>query len=59
MARHIGDALNALLDAEALTPEHVLSHHQAREAIRDLMQLAGRRAPEELRDLARRAAAAP
>ncbi len=57
--RHVGDATTALLRAEELTPEMVRGHLKARETIRDLLQLTGRRAPEELIQLADRAAAAP
>jgi transcriptional regulator with XRE-family HTH domain len=52
--RHIGDAVAALLDAERLAPELVQANGLAREAIRDLLILAGRRPPSELVDLARR-----
>jgi hypothetical protein len=55
--RHIGDATDALLAAEKLAPEDVRGHHQTREAIGDLLHLAGRRASQELRDLAGRTAA--
>lgn len=52
--RHIGDAVAALLDAERLAPEQVQTHVFAREAVRDLLSQAGRRAPQELLELARR-----
>jgi transcriptional regulator with XRE-family HTH domain len=57
--RHVGEATTALLRAEQVAPEQVRAHHLARETIRDLMQLAGRRASDELTHLARRAAATP
>ncbi len=57
--RHVGDATTALLDAEQLAPEMVHGHARARETIRELVQLTGRRAPEELTRLAQRAAATP
>ena len=52
--RHVGDAVAALLDAEHLAPEQVETHVLAREVVSDLLNLAGRRAPSELIDLARR-----
>ncbi len=52
--RHVGEATAALLEAETLAPEQIRDHHSAREVIRDLIQLAGRRVPETLRDLADR-----
>jgi tetratricopeptide (TPR) repeat protein len=57
--RHIGEATAALLSAEQIAPEQVRAHHLARDTIRDLLQLVGRRAPDELQLLARRAAATP
>jgi transcriptional regulator with XRE-family HTH domain len=57
--RHVGDATTALLEAEQLAPEMVRGHARARETIRDLVQLSGRRALDELTELAQRAAAAP
>ncbi|MFI7585926.1 helix-turn-helix domain-containing protein [Spongisporangium articulatum] len=57
--RHTGEALNALLQAEAQAPEQTYTHVLARQLIRDLLALAGRRAPEELVELARRSAALP
>ncbi|MDQ4032740.1 MAG: transcriptional regulator, partial [Actinomycetota bacterium] len=57
--RHVGDATAALLDAEQLAPEMVHGHARARETIRELVQLTGRRTPEELIRLAQRAAANP
>ncbi len=55
--RHIGDAVAALLEAEAQSPEQVQTNALAREALRDLLGLAGRRATPELLDLARRTGA--
>ncbi|WP_392962885.1 helix-turn-helix domain-containing protein [Streptomyces sp. LN245] len=52
--RHVGEATAALLEAETLAPEQIRDHHMAREIIRDLIQLAGRRVPESLRELADR-----
>lgn len=52
--RHVGEATAALLEAEALAPEQIRDHHLAREVIRDLIQLSGRRVPETLRELADR-----
>jgi transcriptional regulator with XRE-family HTH domain len=57
--RHVGDATAALVQAERLAPEMVRGHIMARQTIRDLVQLTGRRTPEELGDLAQRAAATP
>lgn len=54
--RHVGEAVAALLDAERLAPEQVRSHHQMRDTIRDLLQVAGHRASDELRQLAERSA---
>lgn len=54
--RHVGEATAALIEAERQAPEQVLSHHLMRETIRDLLQLAGRRPTDELRQLADRAA---
>lgn len=52
--RHIGEAIAALLEAERVAPEQVQTHVLAREATHDLLNLAGRRAPQELLELARR-----
>ncbi|MEU4085742.1 hypothetical protein [Streptomyces aureus] len=52
--RHVGEATAALLEAEVLAPEQIRDHHLAREIIRELIQLAGRRVPESLRELADR-----
>lgn len=57
--RQAHQALEALLAAERLTPELVHSHHRAREVMRDLLQFAGRRPSDELRELAGRAAVTP
>ncbi|WP_096059090.1 helix-turn-helix domain-containing protein [Carbonactinospora thermoautotrophica] len=57
--RHVGEATAALLRAEQLAPEMIHGHPRSRQTLRDLVQLAGRRAPEELTALARRAAALP
>ncbi|MFI6981548.1 transcriptional regulator [Embleya sp. NPDC050154] len=55
--RHVGEAVDALLRAEALAPETVRSHIAARAAIRELVLIAGRTAPAELLALAERSAA--
>ncbi|MFF7530687.1 helix-turn-helix domain-containing protein [Streptomyces bobili] len=52
--RHVGEATAALVDAEALAPEQIRDHHLAREIVRDLIQLSGRRVPDALRELADR-----
>ncbi|MEU0542496.1 helix-turn-helix transcriptional regulator [Nocardia sp. NPDC005978] len=57
--RQASDALESLLNAERLTPEYVHNDHRAREVVRDLLQFAGRRPADELRDLAGRAAVTP
>lgn len=57
--RHIGEATATLLRAEQLAPEMIHGHPQSRKALRNLIQLAGRRAPEELTMLARRADVLP
>ncbi|MFJ5216362.1 helix-turn-helix domain-containing protein [Streptomyces sp. NPDC088354] len=56
--RHVGEATAALLEAEALAPQQVHSHHLAREAVRDLIQFSGHRIPEPLAGLADRMAIA-
>ncbi|MFD3453827.1 helix-turn-helix domain-containing protein [Streptomyces sp. NPDC058691] len=56
--RHVGEATAALLEAEALAPEQVHSHHLAREVVRDLVQFSGHRVPEPLAELADRMAIA-
>ncbi|APA95038.1 helix-turn-helix domain-containing protein [Nocardia seriolae] len=57
--RQATEALDALLNAERLTPELVHTDHRAREVVRDLLQFSGRRPAEELRELAGRAAVTP
>ncbi|WP_458687006.1 helix-turn-helix domain-containing protein [Nocardia tengchongensis] len=57
--RQASEALEALLNAERLTPELVHTDHRAREVVRDLLQFAGRRPADELRELAGRAAVTP
>ncbi|QLY31306.1 helix-turn-helix domain-containing protein [Nocardia huaxiensis] len=57
--RQAQEALEALLNAERLTPELVHTDHRAREVVRDLLQFAGRRPADELRELAGRAAVTP
>lgn len=57
--RHIGEAIAALLEAERLAPEQVRTHVVARDTIRDLLSLAGRRPPATLTDLADRAGISP
>jgi len=52
--RHIGDAVAALLAAEEAAPEQVQTLTVAREAVQDLLDLSGRRTPQDLLDLARR-----
>lgn len=53
--RHTGEALECLLRAEELAPEPLRTHVAARATIRELILVAGRSAPPELRDLAERA----
>ena len=57
--RHAGEATAALLEAEHVAPEQAHSHHVMRTAVRDVLQLAGRSAPAELRALGDRIAATP
>ncbi|GAB2526801.1 helix-turn-helix transcriptional regulator [Nocardia heshunensis] len=57
--RQASEALDALLNAERLTPELVHTDHRAREVVRDLLQFAGRRPADELRELAGRAVVNP
>ncbi|MFD2793668.1 hypothetical protein ACFS27_08910 [Promicromonospora vindobonensis] len=52
--RQVGEAVDALLEAEELAPEQIRSHPLARRAIRDLMQIS-RRTPVDLQELAQRA----
>lgn len=54
--RHFGEAIHAMLQAEELAPEQVHTHALARQLIRDLLVFTGRRAPEELIELAKRSA---
>ena len=55
--RHIGEATAALIEAEALAPEHIHSHGLTRSTVSDLLNLAGRRATTELGALAERVGA--
>lgn len=55
--RQTGDAIAALLKSEAAAPERLYNSSQARELIRDLAALSGRRQSDELVALVRRAAA--
>jgi transcriptional regulator with XRE-family HTH domain len=57
--RHLAAATDALVEAEEVAPEQVRGHEVVRETVRDLLQLAGRNAPDELRGLAHRTAAVP
>jgi hypothetical protein len=57
--RHVGEAVQALLEAEKHAPEQVHTHALARQLVRELVTLAGRRAPEDLMALAQRSAAMP
>jgi transcriptional regulator with XRE-family HTH domain len=52
--RRIGDAVTALLDAEALAPEQTRGHPLVRGLVRDLQQAEGRPTDPRLRDLAER-----
>jgi hypothetical protein len=52
--RQIGEATAALVRAERLAPEHVRTHHHAREAVENLLAQAGRRPPPALAELAQR-----
>ncbi|MFG2448316.1 helix-turn-helix domain-containing protein [Streptomyces sp. NPDC048512] len=54
--RHVGEAAAALLEAEALAPEQIHGHHLARDVLRELTQLSGRRIPDSLAALAERSA---
>ncbi|MGP3999154.1 hypothetical protein [Streptomyces sp. 8N706] len=54
--RHVGEAVAALTEAEALAPEQIRTHHLSRGVIRDLVQLSGTRVPEQLAELAERSA---
>jgi hypothetical protein len=57
--RQSAEALRALLEAEALTPEQVASHVLVRELIRDLLRREGGRVSPELQGLARRTGILP
>lgn len=57
--RHLGEAVQALLEAERHAPEQVHTHALARQLVRDLVTFAGRRASEDLVALAQRSAAMP
>lgn len=52
--RHIGDAVDCLLRAEALVPEIVRNHQAVRNAIEELTLVAGPRATDDLLGLASR-----
>jgi hypothetical protein len=52
--RHVGEAVASLLTAEHLSPDQIHAHPLVRETIRELLGLSGRRASEELQELARR-----
>ncbi|MEU3312001.1 helix-turn-helix transcriptional regulator [Streptomyces sp. NPDC006662] len=52
--RHYADSLACLLRAEALAPEMIRTHAASRAVVRDLVLIAGRSAPDELRALAER-----
>lgn len=54
--RHVGEAVAALIEAEQLAPEQILTHHLSRGVVRDLVQFAGPRVPEPLAELAERCA---
>jgi predicted RNA methylase len=53
------DASPAMLEGERLAPEQVRTHALVRDLVRELISISGRRAPEELVDLAKRCAAMP
>ncbi|MEU7345033.1 hypothetical protein ABZ778_14100 [Streptomyces bacillaris] len=57
--RQVGKALGSLLATEELSPDLVRTHVAARDTIRELLLLAGRAAPPELKELADRACARP
>jgi tetratricopeptide (TPR) repeat protein/DNA-binding XRE family transcriptional regulator len=48
------EALRALDDAERLAPEYLREHRVARDVVRDLVERAGGRSSDELRELAQR-----
>ncbi|MFG2540645.1 helix-turn-helix domain-containing protein [Streptomyces sp. NPDC048511] len=52
--RHVGDAVDCLLRAEALVPEIVSNHQGVRAAVEELVFVAGPRATDELLGLATR-----
>lgn len=55
--RHLGDAVECLLRAEEVSPETVRTHTAVRQAVKELVLLAGPNAPRELMDLAERTSA--
>lgn len=55
--RHLGDAVDLLLRAEAVSPETVRTHTAVRQAVKELVLLAGSNAPRELTGLAERTSA--
>ncbi|WP_078855094.1 helix-turn-helix domain-containing protein [Streptomyces sp. MBT28] len=55
--RHLGDAVECLLRAEEVSPETVRTHNAVRQAVKELVLLAGPNAPRELTDLADRTSA--
>lgn len=57
--RQFGEALDALLQAEAFSPDLIHTHVAARNAIRELQLVAGRSASPELKALAERTDARP
>lgn len=57
--KQFGEALDALLNAEAISPDLIHTHVAARGTIRDLLLVAGRSASPELQALAERADARP
>lgn len=57
--RHVGNAVDRLLRAAEVAPEQFESHPLPRETVRDLVKLAGRRVPDELRQMAQRLGVLP
>ncbi|MDT0347480.1 helix-turn-helix domain-containing protein [Streptomyces litchfieldiae] len=57
--RQFSNSLDCLLKAEKIAPEMIRSHVAARNVIRELMLVAGRKASPELRSLAERSDATP
>jgi len=55
--RHVGDAVTAIQKAVELAPEQILGHWLTRETVALLVQLAGKRQPADLVDLAQRMSA--